>query len=154
MQGQTSVLRRAQRVQQDFDLQLEEGLFLDLAARVKSNTCDWQRLGDPRSIVLESELMITLAARLRTAPWPHVVMVARSEDEQGATLMALLLINTLLTAVRGSDEPGGFDARSPLVLQTVVRQVCCYRACCYLGDCMCMPRRHGRMYDNRNQCRW
>ena len=68
MQGQTSLLSRAQRVQQDYDLHLEEGLFLDLAARVKLDIRDWQRLGDPRTIVLKSELMVTLAARLRTAP--------------------------------------------------------------------------------------
>ena len=135
MQGQTSLLSRAQRVQQDYDLQLEEGLFLDLAARVTSRTRDWQRLGDPRSIILESELVIRLAARLRTAPWATVVMAPRS----GGALMALLLINTLLTAVRGSDDSGGFDTLKPLVLQTVVRQVCCCCACCCLGDCTCMP---------------
>ena len=41
MQGQTSLLSRAQRVEQDFDLHLEEGLFLDLAARVKLDIRDW-----------------------------------------------------------------------------------------------------------------
>ena len=150
MQGQTSLLGRAQRVQQEYDLHLEEGLFLDLAARVQLSTRDWQRLGDPRTIILESELMITLAARLRTAPWATVVMVPRS----GGALMALLLINTLLTAVRGSDDSGGFDALKPLVLQTVVRQVCCRRACCCLGDCTCyaVPSRHTCSSDS-NQCR-
>ena len=73
-------------------------------------------------------------------------MVGRSEAEQGATLMAVLLINTLLTAVRSRDDSGGFDARRPLVLQTVVRQVCCRHACCRLANCISMPCRGRHMY--------
>ena len=121
MRGAMSLASRAQCVQQDFDLHLEESLFHDLCASVGSSTRHRQRLGDSHSIVLESELIPTLAARLRTAPWAQVV-AARSGDEQGGTLMALLLVSALLTEVRGVEvQPHS------LVQQTIVRQVRCRR---------------------------
>ena len=119
-------MSRAQRVQQGFDLHLEEGLFRDLHACLEGGPADRQLLGDPQSIVLESDLVVSLATRLRSAAWAKVVAVPRGEDAQkvGAR-SALLLVNSVLTTVHNGDGSGcsGVQPR-PHVLQALVRQVC------------------------------
>ncbi len=126
MRGSTSLLSRALRVQQHFDPQLENELFRDVLAYRTASPRERQRLGDPHGIVLESDLLVKLAARLRRAPWVKVVTVARGRDpEVDATMLALVLLNTLIHIRNRAEAYDGCEEDPrPGVLLAIVRQVC------------------------------
>ena len=125
----TSLLSRARCVQQQFNPHLEDELFRDLFACREATPRERKRLGDPHSIILESDAVTRLTARLRSAPWPKVVTVARGKNPQvDAAISAVLLLAKLLHVVHCGDASVGCEVASrPDALQAVVRQV---RAAC------------------------
>ena len=125
MPGSSSLLSRALCVQQQFNRYLEDELCRHLFAYRNASPPERQRLGDAHSIVLESDVVIKLAARLRSVPWPKVVTVARFKGPQvDAAISALSLLAELLHVVLGGDATVGCEAEPrPDVLLTIVRQV-------------------------------
>ena len=68
----TALVSSARRVQQQFDGGLELALVQAVDSWQNGGPGARDRLGDPHAIVLESELVVALAARLRAAPWAEV----------------------------------------------------------------------------------
>ena len=128
MQGWTSLATAALRVQQSYDSEIEQTLLPELLARRDGTPDDRRRLGDPSTIVLESEAVIRLAARLSSAPWADVLTAASDSDSQGQAggiKSALLLLASLLASLHDIDAAVGTSGQpSAHVLQSFVQQVC------------------------------
>ena len=123
----TVLAKGAGCVQQRFDDHVE-GMLLPLLAKwQKLSPRDQRRMGDPATIVLETELVASLSARLRAAPWQQVVTAANRDGSQirGAeSAMELLLVLFRLlhncgAALRKDREPA---QPSTPVLQALLRQ--------------------------------
>ena len=121
MPGSTS---RATRAQPVLPLEIEETLLQDLHV--------W-RDGSPRDsdtycIAVQPELVIPLAARLRSAPW--AVVLTAAPDSQGrpsSTKSALQLLAYLLSVLHDIDAGVGGSSSAPPkapVLRSLARQVC------------------------------
>lgn len=119
MRGASEMLTLARRVEQQPDRDVEKALVHVLLAWLEAGRRERQRLGDPHSIVFESELVSRLSARLRSAPWSKVATMSRRDDRHvdGAT-SALLLFRLLFGIMHDSEE-----RPSVQVLQTLLRQV-------------------------------
>ncbi len=127
MQGSTLLAASARMVQQESDGDREAALQLDLATWQQDDAGDRQRLGDPHTIVLESELVARLAARLRATPWADVASGRTGADAPtDGVSRALVLLITIFTIVHHGDRSGDGSSMQPRphVLQTLLRQVC------------------------------
>ena len=128
----TPLASYACRVQQQLDNDVEPKLVDALSAWLMAALPTALRIGEPHSVVLGSELLSCLAARLRCAPWKTVVTAVPGTASHAAGVnRAMLLLGLVLRLVHPVDDDFGSSAQpSTHVLQTPMRQVCadCYPA--------------------------
>ncbi len=127
MPASTLLASYARRVKKEADDGAERKLVEALSGWLNGSASERQRLGEPHSIVLETDLVASLSARLRTAPWMEVVTAASGADSLapvGAN-RAMLLLGLVVRLVHPvDDDVDGAAQPSAHVLQTLVRQVC------------------------------
>ena len=126
MRGSTPLASYACRVQQQANDDIEGKLVEALSAWQNGSASDRQRLGEPHTIVLESEMVPSLAARLRGAPWMEVVTAVPGTSSPAVGVnRAMLLLGYVLRLVHPFDADFGSSAQpSTHVMQTLVQQVC------------------------------
>ncbi len=126
MPGSTPLADYAGRVQQQYDRDAEQNLSEALDAWLDGSSRIRQRLGEPSTIVLETDLVPSLAARLRSAPWLEVVTAAPGSGcPAPAAGSAVTLLALVISLVHPPDDDFGSSARSSAhVLWTLLRQVC------------------------------
>jgi len=131
MQGSTLLAASARRVQQHFNEDIEAELSTQLHDWQEGDFHQRQLLGDPGSVVLGSELVVVLGARMRGAPWRDVVKGAAPDDHRVRGAESAMMLLSSLLGNRRDDTPeadaGSFADESTAALQTLLRQVCICR---------------------------
>ena len=130
----TPLADRARRVEQRYDPDVEDELVQKVQDWQKGDPRVRRRLGDPGTIVLESDMVVRLSERLCAAPWTEVVTAAASGDAlqtRGAE-SALLLLQLVLGIVHTEAAvaaAGGPAQRRTKLLQSLLRQVQLFLFC-------------------------
>ncbi len=128
MRRSTPLATCASRVQQLFDEDVEYELAQKLKKWFSGSPRDRRRLGDPGTIVLESELVAVLGARLRAERGAVVAFpaTAREDSRISAAVSALQLLHSVFKAVHGGDAVAPADSsaqpKARKVLQALLRQ--------------------------------
>ena len=129
--GSTPLARGASCVQQDHcDSDTEDAfayfliIWLDGTSRVR------RQLGNPHTIVLETELVVRLATRLRNAPWMAMLTWdaarPRNRNQLHAAESALKILGTLFTVIHDSSDgaAAGSAHLTTQGLRRLLQQVC------------------------------
>lgn len=124
LRGSTPLAHYARCVVEDFAAH-ERDLALALSAWQTGSPHERQQLGDPSTIVLESELIASLATRLRSTPW---MTMAAVHPDHGSPLSdghcTLLLLGCLFRVLDFNDTAGGTPPQPGApVLRSLLRQV-------------------------------
>jgi len=125
----------ARRVEQRYDPDVEDELQQNVQHWQKGDPRVRRRLGDPGTIVLESDMVVRLSERLRAAPWTDVVTAAAGSDalQTRGVESALLLLQLVLGIVHTEAAvaaAGGPAQRRTKLQQSLLRQVRLPCSCC------------------------
>ena len=142
----TPLANCARRVEQRYDPGVEDELLQNVQNWQKGDPRVRRRLGDPGTIVLESDMVVRLSERLRAAPWTEVVTAGASSDLQArGAESALLLLQLMLGMVQTEAAiaaGGGPAQRRTKLQQSLLRQV---RLFCPVDESACHADGHERL---------
>jgi len=114
----------ARRVKIGFDVAPEDDLLSALHATPGGDHTLRRELGSPDTIVLQTEVVATLAARLRRAPWVAVATQScAGNDPVLGTRSALRLLSDIFRTLRFGTAFASKSAPRRSVLAKLLRQV-------------------------------